>query len=191
MATSVAIQSRYCGKHFNAVSAGLGPPGARSVARLGRRHLGPGPPADHRQFPVPDPAPCADSKPCKPHVRARPAHGHRSLDGRLRSPAPLTETLPDPAHPTDCSAGNAGHCYRVAHWTDVGLTTGRARAGRHHLRIGQASSRSCFTRPRQRPPHTPASPGDRAPRRSDGASIHIENCCVAFVRSLPVHGTLR
>ena len=48
----------------------------------------------------------------------------------------LAETLVDPARFTGRSAGNAGHCYRAAHWIDVGLTTGRGRMDRHHERHG-------------------------------------------------------
>ena len=46
----------------------------------------------------------------------------------------LAETLVDPARFT-------GHCYRVANWIDVGLTTGRGRADRQHTRHGASPKR--------------------------------------------------
>ncbi len=46
----------------------------------------------------------------------------------------LAETLVDPAH-------FKGHCYRAAHWIDVGLTTGRGRMDRHHERHGASPKR--------------------------------------------------
>ena len=46
----------------------------------------------------------------------------------------LAETLVDPARFT-------GHCYRAANWIDVGLTTGRGREDRHHLRQGTSPKR--------------------------------------------------
>ena len=53
----------------------------------------------------------------------------------------LAETLVDPARFTGRSAGNAGHCYRVANWIDVRLTTGRSRADRQHTRHGASPKR--------------------------------------------------
>ncbi|MHB1766210.1 MAG: Druantia anti-phage system protein DruA [Gammaproteobacteria bacterium] len=49
-------------------------------------------------------------------------------------PPLLAETLVDPARFT-------GHCYRVANWIDVGLTTGRGRGDRQHLRHGASPKR--------------------------------------------------
>ncbi|MHB1766199.1 MAG: DUF4338 domain-containing protein, partial [Gammaproteobacteria bacterium] len=46
----------------------------------------------------------------------------------------LAETLVDPARFT-------GHCYRAANWIDVGLTTGRGREDRQHLRHGASPKR--------------------------------------------------
>jgi hypothetical protein len=46
----------------------------------------------------------------------------------------LAETLVDPARFT-------GHCYRVANWIDVGLTAGRGREDRQHLRHGASPKR--------------------------------------------------
>ena len=46
----------------------------------------------------------------------------------------LAETLVDPARFT-------GHCYRVANWIDVGLTTGRGREDRQHTRHGVSPKR--------------------------------------------------
>ena len=46
----------------------------------------------------------------------------------------LAETLVDPARFT-------GHCYRVANWIDVGLTTGRGREDRQHARLGLSPKR--------------------------------------------------
>lgn len=46
----------------------------------------------------------------------------------------LAETLVDPSRYT-------GHCYRAANWQEVGLTTGRGRMDREHLREGAAPKR--------------------------------------------------
>ncbi|MHB1529147.1 MAG: Druantia anti-phage system protein DruA [Acidiferrobacteraceae bacterium] len=46
----------------------------------------------------------------------------------------LAETLVDPARFT-------GHCYRAANWIDVGLTAGRGREDRQHLRHGVSPKR--------------------------------------------------
>lgn len=46
----------------------------------------------------------------------------------------LVETLVDPSRYT-------GHCYRAANWQEVGLTTGRGRMDREHLREGAAPKR--------------------------------------------------
>jgi len=46
----------------------------------------------------------------------------------------LVETLVDIQH-------YSGHCYRAANWLDVGLTTGRGRQDRHHLRHGASPKR--------------------------------------------------
>ena len=46
----------------------------------------------------------------------------------------LAETLVDPARFT-------GHCYRAAHWIDVGLTAGRGREDRQPLRHGVSPKR--------------------------------------------------
>ncbi|WP_205736223.1 Druantia anti-phage system protein DruA [Acidiferrobacter sp. SPIII_3] len=63
-------------------------------------------------------------------IRLATAYGVRPL---------LAETFVDPTRFT-------GHCYRAAHWIDVGLTTGRGREDRHHERHGQAPSASWSTR---------------------------------------------
>ncbi|WP_168185455.1 Druantia anti-phage system protein DruA [Acidiferrobacter sp. SPIII_3] len=111
-------------------------------------------------------------------------------------PSPLAENLVDPARLTDRSAGNAGHCYRVAHWIDVGLTAGRGRAGRHHLRHEVRPKRILLYPPapnaRHRPQQAPEIDRHDVPtRHSEGASLHIENSCEALVRSLAAHGNQR
>ncbi|EQD59953.1 hypothetical protein B1A_10345, partial [mine drainage metagenome] len=46
----------------------------------------------------------------------------------------LAETFVDPTRFT-------GHCYRAANWIDVGLTAGRGREDRPHLRHGVSPKR--------------------------------------------------